>query len=138
MLKQLFTSVSVNSVRIFTSTLRVSVNILALFTSTSVNNCILFVLEQWDRLNDPKIWKDAATQMFFTLGIGFGTLITFASYMPKNNQCMKDTYTVVFVNCGTSIFSGFVVFTILGYRELKTGIKAADVSFFEFFIRPTI
>lgn len=88
----------------------------------------LFTL-QWDRLNDPKIWKDAATQMFFTLGMGFGTLITFSSYMPKNNQCVRDTYTVVFINCGTSIFSGFVIFAILGYRELKTGIKAADVSF---------
>ena len=86
-----------------------------------------FFSPRWDRLNDPKIWKDAATQMFFTLGMGFGTLITFASYMPKNNQCVRDTYAVVLINCGTSIFSGVVVFTILGYRELKTGIKAADV-----------
>ncbi|XP_028405682.1 sodium-dependent neutral amino acid transporter B(0)AT2-like isoform X2 [Dendronephthya gigantea] len=86
-----------------------------------------FFSPEWSKLNDPKIWKDAAAQMFFTLGISFGTLITFASYMPKNNQCIRDSYTVVFVNCGTSIFSGLVVFTILGYRELKTGIKAADV-----------
>ena len=88
----------------------------------------IFFTSQWERLNDPEIWKDAATQMFYTLGMGFGTLITFASYMPKNNQCVRDTYTVVLINCGTSIFSGIVVFTILGYRELKTGIKAADVS----------
>ena len=38
-LKQLFFSISVNSGRIFTSSLRGSVNILPLFTSISKNNC---------------------------------------------------------------------------------------------------
>ena len=38
-LKQLFFSISANSGRIFTSPLRVSVNILPLFTSISKNNC---------------------------------------------------------------------------------------------------
>ena len=66
--------------------------------------------------------------MFFTLSLAFGALLAFASYMPYNNQCMTDAYTVVLINCGTSIFAGIVVFSILGYREVKTGIKAADVS----------
>ena len=78
-------------------------------------------------MSDAKIWKDAATQMFFTLSLGFGALISFASFMPYKNQCMKDAYTVVFVNCGTSIFAGIVVFSILGYRELQTGIDADTV-----------
>ena len=38
-LKQLFFSISVNSGRIFTSSLRGSVNILPLFTSILKNNC---------------------------------------------------------------------------------------------------
>ena len=38
-LKQLFSSISVNSGRIFTSSLRGSVIILPLFTSISKNNC---------------------------------------------------------------------------------------------------
>lgn len=76
---------------------------------------------------DANIWKDAATQMFFTLSLGFGALIAFASYMPIHNQVMRDAYMVVFVNCGTSLFAGIVVFSILGYRELKTGIPADKV-----------
>ena len=66
--------------------------------------------------------------MFFTLSLAFGALIAFASYMPYNNQCVNDAYIVVLINCGTSIFAGVVVFSILGYRELKTGIKANEVS----------
>jgi SNF family Na+-dependent transporter len=74
------------------------------------------------------VWKDAATQMFFTLSLAFGALIAFASYMPYHNQCMNDAYTVVFINCGTSLFAGIVVYSILGYREVKTGISANKVS----------
>ena len=44
-LKQLFFSISVNSGRIFTSSLRCSVNILPLFTLISKNNCQLFTLK---------------------------------------------------------------------------------------------
>jgi SNF family Na+-dependent transporter len=66
--------------------------------------------------------------MFFTLSLAFGALIAFASYMPYHNQCMNDAYTVVFINCGTSLFAGVVVYSILGYREVKTGIPANKVS----------
>lgn len=82
---------------------------------------------QWELLKDANIWKDAATQMFFTLSLGFGALIAFASYMPIHNQVMRDAYTVVFVNCGTSLFAGIVVFSILGYREHITGIPVTEV-----------
>ena len=78
-------------------------------------------------MEDPQIWMDAATQIFFTLSLGFGALVAFASYMPIKNNCMRDAYTVVFINCGTSVFAGVVVFSILGYRELKTGLPADKV-----------
>ncbi|XP_031549325.1 sodium- and chloride-dependent GABA transporter 2-like isoform X2 [Actinia tenebrosa] len=86
-----------------------------------------FFTPKWDLLLDANIWKDAATQMFFTLSLGFGALIAFASYMPIHNQVMRDAYTVVFINCGTSLFAGIVVFSILGYRQIKTGIPADKV-----------
>ena len=91
-----------------------------------LNNVIVNAL-QFSLLMDANIWKDAATQMFFTLSLGFGALIAFASYMPLHNQVMRDAYTVVFINCGTSLFAGIVVFSILGYREHITGISATEV-----------
>jgi len=79
------------------------------------------------RLSDPQIWMDAATQMFFTLSLGFGALVSFSSYMPRKNNCVRDAYTVVLINCATSIFAGIVVFSILGHRELVTGQKVTEV-----------
>jgi len=76
---------------------------------------------KWEKLMEPEIWMDAATQMFFTLSLGFGALVSFASYMPRKNNCVRDAYTVVLINCGTSIFAAIVVFSILGHRQLITG-----------------
>ena len=78
-------------------------------------------------MSDPRIWLDAAGQMFFTLGLGFGALLAFASYMPTKNNCMRDAYIVVLINCSTSIIAGIVVFSILGHRELETGKPVTEV-----------
>jgi hypothetical protein len=83
MLKQLFTLVSVNSARIFTSTLRVSVNSLALFNSTSVNNCDLLVArsEKIMRATDKSRYS-ARTEFnnCFTI-----LLQSFVFHLPKDN-----------------------------------------------------
>ncbi|KAJ7370225.1 hypothetical protein OS493_033570 [Desmophyllum pertusum] len=78
----------------------------------------------WKLLANANIWKDAATQVFYTLSLGFGALIAVASYMPLHNKVLRDAYTVVFINCGASLFAGILVLSILGYRELH----ATDVS----------
>ncbi|KAL5258866.1 hypothetical protein ACHWQZ_G009358 [Mnemiopsis leidyi] len=78
-------------------------------------------------LYDPNVWMDAAGQIFYSLSVGFGALICFASYNPIKNDCCKDSMFISLVNCGTSVFSGIVVYSILGFREETTGIKVADV-----------
>ncbi|KAK7882524.1 hypothetical protein WMY93_028698 [Mugilogobius chulae] len=62
-----------------------------------------------------KVWIDAAAQIFFSLGPGFGVLLAFASYNPFHNNCYKDALVTSSVNCLTSFISGFVIFTVLGY-----------------------
>lgn len=66
-----------------------------------------------------EVWIRAATQIFYSLGVGFGSLIAFASYSSKTTDFVKQSTQVACINCGTSFFAGFVVFPILGFLCLE-------------------
>lgn len=71
------------------------------------------------KLQDPKVWLDAATQVFYSLGVGFGSLIAFASYNPPTSNCHRDGITVALINAGTSMLACVVVFSILGFKAMN-------------------
>lgn len=49
-----------------------------------------------------KVWKDAATQTFYSLSIGWGGVMTLSSYSNFHNNMFKDTFVVTLTNAGRS------------------------------------
>ncbi|KAM3679179.1 sodium- and chloride-dependent transporter XTRP3 isoform 2-T2 [Ammospiza maritima maritima] len=69
-----------------------------------------------EQLLNPKAWISAATQIFFSLGLGFGSLIAFASYNEPSNNCQRHAIIVSLINSTTSIFASIVTFSIYGFK----------------------
>ncbi|XP_069757664.1 sodium-dependent noradrenaline transporter isoform X2 [Narcine bancroftii] len=80
------------------------------------------------RLKEPQVWIDAASQIFYSLGAGFGVIIAFASYNKFDNNCYRDAIFTSSINCVTSFFSGFAIFSVLGYMAVKHGVDISEVA----------
>uniref|UniRef100_A0A674CVJ3 Transporter n=1 Tax=Salmo trutta TaxID=8032 RepID=A0A674CVJ3_SALTR len=70
----------------------------------------------WEILKDPQVWLDAATQIFFSLSVAFGGLISFSSYNSQKNNCERDAVLVGVINSATSIYASIPIFAILGFK----------------------
>ncbi|XP_023341674.1 sodium-dependent proline transporter [Eurytemora carolleeae] len=79
------------------------------------------------KLADIKVWEAAATQIFFSLSVAGGGLITLASYNPFHNNILRDTLIVTIGNCLTSFTAGFAIFSVLGFMALELGLNVEDV-----------
>ena len=110
---------SLGKVSYFTSTfpylVLTALLIMALSLPGSLKGIRFYMEPDFEKLLDPDVWKTAASQIFFSFGIGWGSLIAFSSYNEFSNNCLRDAMIVGFLDCLTSIFAGFVVFAIIGF-----------------------
>uniref|UniRef100_A0A8C7XBH5 Solute carrier family 6 member 4b n=1 Tax=Oryzias sinensis TaxID=183150 RepID=A0A8C7XBH5_9TELE len=89
---------------------------------------VFYLKPQWEKLLETSVWVDAAAQIFFSLGPGFGVLLALSSYNPFTNNCYRDAIVTSLVNCLTSFVSGFVIFTVLGYMAEMRKVEVEDVA----------
>ncbi|CEF65845.1 Transporter [Strongyloides ratti] len=86
-----------------------------------------YLTPNFTTLQDPEVWTAAATQIFFSLGPGFGVLLALSSYNDFHNNCYRDAIVTSIINCLTSFFSGFVIFSTLGYMSEITNTPVSEV-----------
>jgi len=87
-----------------------------------------YLTVDWNKLLETGVWIDAAIQIFYSVGAGFGVHLAYASYNKFHNNCYRDCLVTSAVNSFTSFFSGFVIFTYLGYMAHSQNKDIEDVA----------
>ena len=80
-----------------------------------------YLKPDWSELLHPDTWVAACNQIFFSLGVGYGTLITYASFNSPQEDIVFDAKLIPAINAFTSFFGGFAVFGMLGNLAKESG-----------------
>ncbi len=116
--------------KIFMPLLFVLMTILV-FWSLSLDGAMVgikaYLTPDFSKLTEPKVWIDAYSQIFFTLSLGFGIMIAYASYLPEKTNITRNALLTAFINSGFSLFAGFAVFAVLGFMATSQGQPISEV-----------
>jgi SNF family Na+-dependent transporter len=64
---------------------------------------------------DIEVWNAAIAQIFFTLTLGFGTMIAYGSYNDRKSELIHSTYWTTLLNSSISLVAGFAIFGTIGF-----------------------
>jgi len=67
----------------------------------------------FDGISKPEVWQGAFSQMFFSLSLGLGTMVAYASYLPKKTDLVTSGSMVSFLNCSFEYIAGLAIFSML-------------------------
>ena len=86
----------------------------------------LYLNPDFSRLADPHIWLLAFSQVFFSVGLGWGIMIAYASYRSKSAEINNSAFITCLSDVGLSFFGGFAVFSALGF--LTHGLTGPELA----------
>ncbi|KRY52215.1 Sodium- and chloride-dependent GABA transporter 1 [Trichinella britovi] len=86
-----------------------------------------FLTPNITKLTDITVWRDAGTQVFYSSGIGFGSLVAIGSHNNFNHNVYRDSIIMCLINAGTSMTAGIAVFSILGHLSMTLQVPLNDV-----------
>ncbi len=74
----------------------------------------------WSELAKPETWRYAFGQVFFSLSLAFGVMITYASFLHRKSDINNNALIIAISDFATSFIAGLAVFATLGAMAFVT------------------
>jgi neurotransmitter:Na+ symporter, NSS family len=100
----------------------------ALFLPGAAGGLDALFTPDWAALADTGVWAAAFGQIFFSLSVGFGIMITYASYVGRRTDMTGSGLVVGFSNSGFELLAGVGVFAALGFMAQASGVRVDEVA----------
>ncbi|RKQ94844.1 NSS family neurotransmitter:Na+ symporter [Mycolicibacterium mucogenicum 261Sha1.1M5] len=99
----------------------------ALFLPGAADGLNALFTPDFAALLDPSVWVAAYSQIFFSLSVAFGIMMTYASYRRRRSNMTSPGLVVAFGNSSFEILAGIGVFATLGFFAHQQGVAVADL-----------
>ena len=86
-----------------------------------------YLTPNFSRLTDVNVWLAAYAQVFFSLGVAQGIMMTYASFLKKKSDITNNAFIISLADAGTSFLAGFTVFSVVGYLAASQGVGITEL-----------
>ncbi len=87
-----------------------------------------YLKPSFDALMNPSTFRQAASQAFLSLSVGMGIMITYASYLPRNENLNRQASLVALSDFSVAFISGLVVFPVIFAFGLSEEISESTIA----------
>lgn len=94
----------------------------------AANGLNFYLAPDFSKLLNAKVWLAAYSQVFFSLSLAMGIMITYASYLPRKSDITNNAFIISLADAGTSFLAGFAIFSTLGYLAYVTQSDVSEVA----------
>jgi NSS family neurotransmitter:Na+ symporter len=99
----------------------------ALTLPGSMDGLTEFFTPNWAALGDLQVWIAAYSQIFFSLSIAFGIMVTYASFQRRKANMTSSGLVVAFANSSFELLAGIGVFATLGFMAHQQSVEVSEL-----------
>ena len=103
---------------------------LALWAATLENagtGYLVYLKPRFEEVLNPDVWRAAASQAFFSLSLGMGGMLTYASYLKRDQNLPESATAIAFTDFSVAFIAGLLVFPVIYSFGLQDAVSASTI-----------
>lgn len=91
----------------------IPLSIIGMTLEGAENGINFYLSADFSKLNDPNVWSVAFGQVFFSLSIGMGVLLTYGSYINDKHSIIGSSVIIIVADLIIAFIAGLMIFSFI-------------------------